>query len=67
MTLGDRIRRFFEPSKPWNIMFLIAIGVLIGYMAVINARTSKTKPYEQPKRSREETRLSPGASTHGRS
>lgn len=39
MTLGDRIRRFFEPSKPWNIMFLLAIGVLIGYMSVINART----------------------------
>src|SRR5438067_1553888 len=41
MTLGERIRRFFEPSKPWNIMFLLAIGVLIGYMAVINARTLK--------------------------
>lgn len=39
MTLGDRTRRFFEPSRPWNIMFLIAIGVIVGYGWMINSRT----------------------------
>lgn len=39
MTVGERIRRFFEPSTPWIVLFIIGIGVLIGYGWTTNART----------------------------
>jgi hypothetical protein len=39
MTVGERVRRFFEPSTPWIVLFIIGIGVLIGYGWTTNART----------------------------